>query len=1098
MGSRETSKRRWARRTAAWSSTVAVVTVAFFAFAGAASAATTSDYFTVIDTGGANDVNASQVDLTQMGRDDSDPLYFRLFWSWDATDDWTGSGQTGDACALFDTNGDGNINYAVCGQITNPDADPTVVQQTPSSPFLFQCSDAKNDRCTQPTPLLTTGVQAGTLASGGTDHDGNLITATDPFQNLNPDQNHPNDSTLAVNVPKSLVVGGIGDLVNVCTYPSAGNGGNNNPFDCVANPGGGFVVVRKVVVNDNGGTAASSDWSIHVTSGGTDISGSPQPGSSTGTTYSVVPGTYSASETGGPSGYTGPSFSGDCNSSGSMTVAPSQTKTCTLTNDDTPSTLIVRKVVVNDNGGTKTASDFSFSVNGGAATAFEADGENQLTVGAGTYDVTEPAVAGYTTTYDNCSNVVIANGGTATCTITNNDQAATLIVRKVVVNDNGGTKTASDFSFQVNGGTATAFEADGENQLTVNAGDYDVTEPAVAGYTTTYDNCTDVAVTSGGTATCTITNNDQAGTLIVRKVVVNDDGGTLTASDFSFSVNGGAATAFEADGENQLTVNAGEYDVTEPAVAGYATTYDNCTDVSVANGGTATCTITNNDAAATLIVIKHVINDDGGDADASDFTMTVTGNSPDPASFPGAESPGTAVAIAPGAYSVGESGPAGYDASSSADCSGTISLGQTKTCTITNDDQPATLIVRKVVVNDDGGTKTASDFSFQVNGGTATAFEADGENQLTVNAGDYDVTEPAVAGYTTTYDGCSDITLANGGTATCTITNNDQAATLIVRKVVVNDNGGTKTASDFSFQVNGGATTPFEADGENQLTVNAGTYNVTEPAVAGYATTYSGCSEITLANGGTATCTVTNNDIAAPPPPPPVVVVTRNLTVTKTDDPDPVTVGNNLTYTVTVTNQGPGGATGVTAADQLPATATFVSASSTQGTCSQASGVVTCNLGTLASGASATITIVVRPTATGTILNTVMVVANEAETNNADNTATQPTLVVGVITPPAAPTCASLTVTPRQLTVGKKRTIVARVRLSNGRPFARARVRVVAPGITKAKLTNARGIVRITVRPTRAGIARVNVVNNPRCAVRRVGIIGVFQPPLTG
>jgi hypothetical protein len=59
-------------------------------------------------------------------------------------------------------------------------------------------------------------------------------------------------------------------------------------------------------------------------------------------------------------------------------------------------------------------------------------------------------------------------------------------------------------------------------------------------------------------------------------------------------------------------------------------------------------------------------------------------------------------------------------------------------------------------------------------------------------------------------------------------------------------------------------------------------------------------------------------------------------------------------------------------------------------------------------------------------------------------------------------------------------------------------VRVVAPGIARAKLTNARGIARITVRPTRPGIARVNVVNNPRCAVRRVGIIGVFQPPLTG
>ena len=59
-----------------------------------------------------------------------------------------------------------------------------------------------------------------------------------------------------------------------------------------------------------------------------------------------------------------------------------------------------------------------------------------------------------------------------------------------------------------------------------------------------------------------------------------------------------------------------------------------------------------------------------------------------------------------------------------------LALGETKTCTITNNDQPATLIVKKVVVNDNGGTKVASDFSFQVNGGAAQAFEADGQNDL--------------------------------------------------------------------------------------------------------------------------------------------------------------------------------------------------------------------------------------------------------------------------------------------------------------------------------------------------------------------------------
>src|SRR5262249_48358433 len=63
-----------------------------------------------------------------------------------------------------------------------------------------------------------------------------------------------------------------------------------------------------------------------------------------------------------------------------------------------------------------------------------------------------------------------------------------------------------------------------------------------------------------------------------------------------------------------------------------------------------------------------------------------------PSSFPGAESPGTQVALNAGAYSVAESAKAGYDATLSPDCSGTIAVGQTKTCTITNNDNVKTTI----------------------------------------------------------------------------------------------------------------------------------------------------------------------------------------------------------------------------------------------------------------------------------------------------------------------------------------------------------------------------------------------------------------------
>ena len=81
-----------------------------------------------------------------------------------------------------------------------------------------------------------------------------------------------------------------------------------------------------------------------------------------------------------------------------------------------------------------------------------------------------------------------------------------------------------------------------------------------------------------------------------------------------------------------------------------------------------------------------MVNDEGGSKAASDFAIAVTGGAPSPATFAGAEAPGTNVAIAAGSYSVTEGAHDGYQVSYSADCTGSIALGQTKTCTITNND----------------------------------------------------------------------------------------------------------------------------------------------------------------------------------------------------------------------------------------------------------------------------------------------------------------------------------------------------------------------------------------------------------------------------
>jgi uncharacterized repeat protein (TIGR01451 family) len=129
-----------------------------------------------------------------------------------------------------------------------------------------------------------------------------------------------------------------------------------------------------------------------------------------------------------------------------------------------------------------------------------------------------------------------------------------------------------------------------------------------------------------------------------------------------------------------------------------------------------------------------------------------------------------------------------------------------------------------------------------------------------------------------------------------------------------------------------------------------------------------------------------------------------DLSITKSGSPSPVTSGQQLTYTITVSNGGPQNATGVTVTDPLSASAHFNSVSSTQGTCTRSTtttkpktkdGTVTCSLGGLANGATATVTIVVTPTTLGTLTNTASVTGDQTDPTTADNSSTATTTVLG-------------------------------------------------------------------------------------------------------
>jgi len=218
----------------------------------------------------------------------------------------------------------------------------------------------------------------------------------------------------------------------------------------------------------------------------------------------------------------------------------------------------------------------------------------------------------------------------------------------------------------------------------VKPGVFDVAETTPDGWDETGNDCVDVVVGPGEEQTCTITNTqrDQQAFIIIDKTVINDNGGTASPNDFLLTVDGNPAFDGVA-----LAVNPGAHNIGETLLSGYSagpwgTDCNAAGSVTVALGETKTCTITNDDQQAFIIIDKTVINDNDGTAVADDFLLTVDNSSV----LDGAQTP-----VDPGAHNIGETQLPGYTASNfGGDCnpdgSVTIALGETKTCTITNDD----------------------------------------------------------------------------------------------------------------------------------------------------------------------------------------------------------------------------------------------------------------------------------------------------------------------------------------------------------------------------------------------------------------------------
>ncbi len=319
------------------------------------------------------------------------------------------------------------------------------------------------------------------------------------------------------------------------------------------------------------------------------------------------------------------------------------------------------------------------------------------------------------------------------------------------------------------------------------------------------------------------------------------------------------------------------------------------------------------------------------------------------------------------------------------------------------------------------GTITCTDGSALINAGIAT-FTV----KVTVNAG---VTDGSTISATANVASTTGDSNTANNTATRSVTVSAPADLAIAQTVsapvvaagtnvvytVVVTNNGPNASQNAVFYENIPANTTFQSIG----TVPTG-WTCTTPAVGG--TTPISCLDTSLANAAAATFTVTlqvNAGTSAETVIQNVTSVTSNTTndpvasnntstttmlvgitgdadlrLTLSANPNPVFVSGTLVYTVAVQDLGVANATAATITDTLPGTVTFVSATVTQGSCSQSSGVVTCTLGTLNAGSTATATITVTaPGTSNSLSNTASTTSTVTDPFLANNSATLLTFV---------------------------------------------------------------------------------------------------------